>query len=54
MRPDTFYIDIKTCDMTFAQVIAEVDCLQAEHPDEVICLDGSTYAIVGIPKEVYT
>lgn len=53
MRPDSFYFGIKDCDMTLAQVIAEIDRLQAEHPDEVICMDGTAYAVVGIPKEVY-
>ncbi len=53
VRPDSFYFGIKDCDMTLAQVIAEIDRLQAEHPDEVICMDGTAYAVVGIPKEVY-
>lgn len=47
MMPDTIYIDIRTCELTVSQVMAEVARLQAEHPDQEIFMDGDAYAIVG-------
>lgn len=47
MIPDHIYIDIRTCDLTLSQVMAEVARLQAEHPEQEIFLDGDAYAIVG-------
>ena len=47
MMPDTVYIDIRTCDLTLSQVMAEIARIQDEHPDEEIFMDGDRYAIVG-------
>lgn len=44
---NTKYIDIRTCNMTMKQVMAEVERLQREHPDQEIFMDGDAYAIVG-------
>ena len=47
MEPDTVYIDIRTCDLTLSQMMAEVQRLQSEHPEQEIFMDGDEYAIVG-------
>ena len=47
MQPDHVYIDIRTCDLTLSQVMAEVARLQVEHPGQEIFMDGDAYAIVG-------
>lgn len=47
MIPDVVYIDIRTCDLTLSQVMAEVARLQSEHPEQEIFMDGDAYAIVG-------
>lgn len=47
---DHIYIDIKTCDLTMSQVIAEIVRLTKEHPDQEIFMDGDAYAIVGTPR----
>lgn len=47
MMPDTAYIDIRTCDLTLSQVMAEIARIQDEHPDEEIFMDGDLRAIVG-------
>lgn len=47
MIPDHIYIDIRTCNLTLSQVMAEVARLQAEHPEQEIFMDGDAYAIVG-------
>ncbi len=47
MEPDRVFIDIRTCDLTLSQVMAEVERLQAENPDMEIFMDGDLYAIVG-------
>lgn len=55
MIPDVVYIDIRTCDLTLSQVMAEVARLQSEHPEQEIFMDGDAYAIVGrrrVQKEV--
>lgn len=44
---DHVYIDIRTCELTLGQVMAEVDRLIREHPDQEIFMDGDVYAIVG-------
>ena len=52
MIPDVVYIDIRTCDLTLSQVMAEVARLQSEHPEQEIFMDGDAYAIVGRDREV--
>ena len=47
MEPDTVYIDIRTCDLTLSQMMAEIHRLQSEHPEQEIFMDGDSYAIVG-------
>lgn len=47
MQPDHVYIDIRTCDLTLSQMMAEVDRLIREHPEQEIFMDGDAYAIVG-------
>lgn len=47
MEPDRVFIDIRTCDLTLSQVMAEVSRLQSEYPDYEIFMDGDAYAIVG-------
>ena len=47
MQPDHVYIDIRTCDLTLSQVMAEVDRLIREHPEQEIFMDDDAYAIVG-------
>lgn len=47
MEPDRVLIDIKTCDLTMSQLMAEIGRLQAENPDLDIFMDGDKYAIVG-------
>jgi hypothetical protein len=47
MEPDKVFIDIRTCELTLGQVMAEVERLQREYPDYEIFMDGDVYAIVG-------
>ena len=47
MQPDHVYIDIRTCDLTLSQVMAEVNRLIRAHPDQENFMDGDEYAIVG-------
>lgn len=47
MQPDHVYIDIRTCDLTLSQVMAEVDRLIKAYPEQEIFMDGDAYAIVG-------
>ena len=49
---DTVYIDIMTSDLTLSQMMAEIDRLIREHPDQEIFMDGDAYAIVGRTREV--
>ena len=44
---DHIYIDIRTCELTLAEVMEEVRRLIREHPDQEIFLDGDAHAIVG-------
>ena len=44
---DHIYIDIRTCELTLAEVMAEVQRLIEEHPDQEIFLDGDAHAMVG-------
>lgn len=47
MKPDTVYIDIRTCNLTLSQVMGRIAELQVEHPEQEIFMDGDAYAIVG-------
>lgn len=47
MESDKIFIDIKTCGLTLAQVLEEVERLKKEYPDYEIFLDGDAYAVVG-------
>lgn len=44
---DHIYIDIRTCELTFQEVMVEVQRLIREHPDQEIFMDGDAYSIVG-------
>lgn len=46
MEPDKVLIDIRTCELTLSEVMAEIERLQAEYPDHEIFMDGDAYAIV--------
>lgn len=52
MEPDRVFIDIRTCDLTLSQVMAEVSRLQKENPGYEIFMDGDLYAIVGRRRSV--
>lgn len=47
MEADRIFIDVKTCELTLSQVLAEVKRIQKENPDYEIFLDGDAHAIVG-------
>lgn len=47
MEPDKVFIDIRTCDLTMSQMMAEISRLQEEYPEYEIFMDGDEYAIVG-------
>ena len=47
MEPDRIFIDIRTCDLTLSQVMAEIAKLQSEYPEYEVFMDGDAYAIVG-------
>ena len=47
----TYWIDIRTCDMTLSEVMREIGRIQAENPDQEIIMDGDMYAIIGRPRE---
>lgn len=49
---DLTLIDIRTCDLTLSQVMAEIARYQSEMPDHEIFLDGDAYAIVARPRVV--
>ena len=44
---DHIYIDIRTCELTLAEVMEEVQRLIEEHPDQEIFMDGDGYDIRG-------
>ena len=44
---DHIYIDIRTCELTLREVMAEVQRLIEEHPDQEIFMDGDGYDIRG-------
>ena len=43
-------IDIRTCDLTLSEVMAEVARYQSEMPDHEVFMDGDAYAIVARPR----
>jgi len=47
LESDKIFIDIRTSDLTLAQVIKEIQRIQAENPDYEIFLDGDAHAIAG-------
>ena len=47
MESDKIFIDIRTSELTLAQVLQEVKKIQAENPDYEIFLDGDAHAIAG-------
>ena len=47
MIPDHVYIDLRTCDLTLSQMMAEIDHLIKAYPEQEIFMDGDAYAIVG-------
>lgn len=49
---DKVLIDIRTCDLTLSQVMAEIARYQSEMPDHEIFLDGDAYAVVARPRAV--
>ena len=46
MEPDKVLIDIRTCELTFSEMMVEIERLQSEYPDYEIFMDGDAYAIV--------
>jgi len=44
---DKIFIDIRTSELTLAQVLDEIQRLQAENPEYEIFLDGDTHSIAG-------
>ena len=47
MESDKIFIDIRTSELTLAQVLDEVQRIQDENPEYEIFLDGDSHAIVG-------
>lgn len=43
---DRILMDIRTCELTLGQVLAQVEVWRAQHPDCEIFMDGDAYAIV--------
>lgn len=43
-------IDIRTCDLTLSQVMAEITRYQSEMPGHEVFMDGDLYAIVARPR----
>ncbi|MGN0137841.1 MAG: hypothetical protein ACI381_04450 [Candidatus Methanomethylophilaceae archaeon] len=48
---DRILIDIRTCELTLAQVMDEVRRFIDMYPDDEIFMDGDAYAIVARPKK---
>ena len=46
MEPDKILIDIRTCELTLSQFVAEAYRYIEEMPDHEIFLDGDAYALV--------
>ena len=51
MEPDIVLIDMRTCELTMAQVMDEIKRLKQEYPDHEIIMDGDAYAIVARRKQ---
>lgn len=47
---DRILIDIRTCELTLAQMMDEIHRLIRENPDDDVFMDGDAYAIVARPK----
>lgn len=47
---DIVLIDIRTCDLTLSEVMAEIARYQSEMPGHEIFMDGDIYAIVARPR----
>jgi hypothetical protein len=47
LESDKIFIDIRTSELTLAQVLQEIQRIQAENPDYEIFLDGDAHAIAG-------
>ena len=47
---DIVLIDIRTCDLTLSEVMAEVVRYQSEMPDHEVFMDGDAYTIVARPR----
>jgi hypothetical protein len=47
LEPDKIFIDIRTSELTLAQVLQEIQRISAENPDYEIFLDGDAHAIAG-------
>lgn len=47
---DRVLIDIRTCDLTLSQVMAEISRLQEELPGHEVFMDGDLYAVVARPR----
>lgn len=43
---DTILLDIRTCELTLAEVMQQVRQWVAEFPEDEIFMDGDAYAIV--------
>ncbi len=47
MDSDKIFIDIRTCGLTLAQVLKEIERIKSENPDYEVFLDGDAHAIAG-------
>lgn len=47
METDKIFIDIRTSELTLAEVLDEIKRIQSENPDYEIFLDGDAHAIAG-------
>ena len=43
---DTVLLDIRTCELTLAEVMQQIRQWQSEYPHDEIFMDGDKYAIV--------
>ena len=50
LESDKIFIDIRTSELTLAQVLQEIRKIQDENPDYEIFLDGDAHAIAGRRK----
>lgn len=47
MIPVEILIDLRTCGLSFNEMMREIERLQKERPDMEIYMDGDIFAIVG-------